>query len=136
VLHALLTRHPTWVGVKELAEQAQVSPATASQVLTELERFDWVEARGQGPSKERHLREPGALLDAWTKQVVALRPAPLRRFDVPGARAEALVDRITEALDLQSVDYAITHEAAAQRYAILVERLPGALPIVAWAGDG
>ena len=57
VLHTLLVRHQDWFGVKELAEQALVSPATASQVLTELERFDWLTSRGQGPSKERHLRQ-------------------------------------------------------------------------------
>ncbi|PZP57059.1 MAG: hypothetical protein DI604_35065, partial [Delftia acidovorans] len=62
VLHALLVRHQKWFGVTELAQQATVSPATASQVLTELERFDWLVARGQGPGKERHLREPAALL--------------------------------------------------------------------------
>ena len=69
VLHGLLVRHQDWFGVKDLAEQTLVSPATASQVLTEMERFDWLESRGQGPSKQRHLREPAALLDAWAKQL-------------------------------------------------------------------
>jgi DNA-binding IclR family transcriptional regulator len=61
----VLAQHQNWFGVTALAQQAMVSPATTSQVLTELERFDWLAARGQGPSKERHLREPTALLDAW-----------------------------------------------------------------------
>jgi hypothetical protein len=42
-----------------------VSPATASEILSELEKFDWIAIRGQGPNKERHLRDPRALLDAW-----------------------------------------------------------------------
>lgn len=63
-VHALLVHHGDWVGVKDLAERALVSPATASLVLTELERYDWLASRGQGPSKERHLSEPSALLDA------------------------------------------------------------------------
>lgn len=117
VLHALLNRHDAWVGGKMLAEQAQVSPATASQVLTELERFDWLELRGQGPSKERHLREPAALLDAWAKQLTTMRPPELRRFYIPAARTNALVDRIAEVLGEHELEYAITHEAAAQRYA-------------------
>lgn len=117
VLHTLLVRHQSWFGVTELAQQAMVSPATASQVLTELERFDWLEARGQGPSKERYLREPAALLDAWAKQLATIRPPALRRYYVPGAKADTLTARIGQVLDAHDVQYAISHEAAAQRYA-------------------
>jgi hypothetical protein len=84
VQHALLVRNRDWFGVTALAQQALVSPATASQVLSELERFDWLVARGQGPAKERHLREPAALLDAWVKQLATIRPPTLRRYYVPG----------------------------------------------------
>jgi hypothetical protein len=93
-----------------------VSPATASQVLTELERSDWLVARGQGPSKERHLREPGALLDAWAKQLTVTRPPTLRRYYVPGTKPDALVARIVQAFDAREVQYALSHEAAAQHY--------------------
>src|SRR6202030_462991 len=62
VLHALLHGHTEWFGVKELAKLAKVSPATTSETLTALERFDWLASRGQGPSKERRLAEPGMLL--------------------------------------------------------------------------
>ena len=117
VLHALLIRHADWVGVKALAEQTQVSPATASQVLRELERLEWLESRGQGPAKERHLREPAALLDAWAKHLANTRPMPLRRFYVSGVRSDALVDKIAAAFGERAADYAITDEAAAQRYA-------------------
>lgn len=117
VLHALLVKYQDWFGVTALAQQAMVSPATASQVLTELERFDWLVVRGQGPSKERHLREPAALLDAWTKQLAGSQPLPLRRYYVPGMKADTLVARIGEVFELHNVQYAITHEAAAQRYA-------------------
>lgn len=117
VLHALLVHHKNWFGVTELAHQAMVSPATASQVLTELERFDWLVARGQGPSKERHLREPNALLDAWAKQVVTMRPTGLRRYYVPGSKADTLAVRIGQVFDMHDVEYEVSHEAAAQRYA-------------------
>lgn len=73
VLYALLVNCEEWFGVTEVAERAQVAPSTASDVLGELERFDWLVSRGQGPSKERHLREPGALLDAWAKQITMRR---------------------------------------------------------------
>lgn len=123
VLHALLVRHQKWFGVTELAQQATVSPATASQVLTELERFDWLVARGQGPGKERHLREPAALLDAWAKQLASVRPSPVRRYYVPGTKADTLVTRIGQVFDAHEVQYAISHEAAAQRYAPFISHV-------------
>jgi hypothetical protein len=116
-LHALLLGHEEWFKVRGLAERALVSAATGSQVLTELERLDWVVARGQGPAKERQLREPAALLDAWVKQLAATRPAPMRRFFVPSLAADALVEKVGQVLAHHSVEYAITHEAAGQRYA-------------------
>jgi hypothetical protein len=117
VLHTLLMRHQDWFGGKELAEQAMVSPATASQVLTELERFDWLVSRGQGPSKERHLKEPAALLDAWAKQLASIRPPELRRYYVPSMKADTLLEQIGQVFANHDVGYAISHEAAAQRYA-------------------
>jgi hypothetical protein len=117
VLHALLVQHQDWFGVKELAEQAQVSPATASQVLTELERFDWLATRGQGPSKERHLKEPGAMLDAWAKQLASVRAPALRRYYVPAIKADQLLERAGHVFASHQVGYEISHEAAAQRYA-------------------
>lgn len=117
VLHVLLIRHAEWLGVKETAERARVSSATASQVLTRLETFDWVVSRGQGPTKERHLREPGALLDEWTRQLAVMRPLGLRRYFVPSLRAEGLIQKFAEVCTANRAEYAITHEAAGQRYA-------------------
>lgn len=117
VLHALLVRNRDWFGVTDLAQQAMVSPATASQVLSELERFDWLVARGQGPAKERHLREPAALLDAWAKQLATIRPPTLRRYYVPGIKVDALEARIGQIFGSHDVAYAISSETAAQRYA-------------------
>ena len=117
VLHALLLERGTWFKVRALAERALVSPATASQVLTELERLDWVVARGQGPGKERQLREPAALLDAWAKQVAAARPGPMRRYFVPSAGGDALAGKIGRVFAAHGIEYAMTHEAAGQRYA-------------------
>lgn len=116
-IHALLVQRDRWLGVKDLAATSQVSPATASEVLTELEKFDWIDTRGRGPSKERHLRDPRALLDAWATQVTAGRAPALRRYFVPGVKAEALVDRAAHAFEAHDASYAVSHEAAAQRYA-------------------
>ena len=117
VLHAVLLRNREWFGVKDIADQAQVSPATASQVLTELEKFEWVVSRGQGPAKERHLQQPGALLDAWVNQLKVMGPLPMQRYFVPAARGERLVEKFAEVCAESEAEYAITHEAAGQRYA-------------------
>lgn len=116
VLHTLLVQHKNWFGVKELAQRAIVSPATASQVLTELERFDWMTVRGQGPNKERQLREPTALLNAWAKQLASVPPPNILRYYVPAAHASTLLERVGEVFDLTEADYAFSYEAAAQRY--------------------
>ena len=123
VLHTLLMRHEDWFKVTTLAKQAGVSPATASQVLTELGRFDWLAWRGRGPGKERYLREPAALLDEWVKQLAVMRPPTMRRYYVPSIQVDGLVEKIDQILAAQGVEYAITHEAAGQRYAPYLSRL-------------
>jgi hypothetical protein len=117
ILYALLVYHDEWFGVTQVAERAQVAPSTASEVLSELEKFDWVVSRGQGPSKERHLREPTALLNAWAKQLAMQRAPVLHRYFVPGLKAEALIERLDQAFNAHQVAYAVSYEAAAQRYA-------------------
>jgi hypothetical protein len=117
VLQALLVRPREWFGGKGLAEEAHVSQATASEVLSELERFDWVISRGQGPSKERHVKEPAALLDTWAKQVSPLRALSLRRLYVPSMKTDKLLEPIERAFGAHNVEYAISYEAAAQCYA-------------------
>ena len=117
LLQAILMRHGDWFSVKDLAEQARVSPATASQVLMKLERFDWVVSRGKGPSKERQLRDPSALLDAWVNQLAMMRPLAMRRYFVPSMHAEGLLEKFAEVCAEKNAEYAITHEAAGQRYA-------------------
>lgn len=117
VLHALLNHPHDWFGVTEVADRAQVAPSTASDVLGELERFEWLESRGQGPGKERHLREPAELLNVWARQLAGSTTPILRRCYVPGLKSDALLQCLGEALDRHQVDYAVSHEAAAQRYA-------------------
>ncbi|RRD41470.1 hypothetical protein EII18_09140 [Comamonadaceae bacterium OH3737_COT-264] len=124
VLHALLMQPQAWFGVTELAQQAMVSTATASQVLGELERLDWLAVRGQGPGKQRQLREPTALLDAWAKQLAILPAQAVRRYYVPGAKADTLATRLGRVCHAYQAPYAITHEAAAQRLAPFLSHVP------------
>ncbi len=117
VLHALLSDRGEWFGVNQVAERAQVAASTASDVLAELEKLDWLASRGSGPGKERQLREPSALLDAWAAQLATQRPPALRRYFVPGLNIDGLILKLGGALDIYRVPYALSHEAAAQCYA-------------------
>lgn len=118
VIHGLLCHPHTWFAGKELAVLVDVSPATVSGTLGMLERFEWVTARGKGPFKERSLTAPGALLDEWRSQILARRQRmPGRRYYVSGMDGQGLLDRIAELSAAHHAQYAITGEAAAQRYA-------------------
>lgn len=117
VLLALLVRHQDSFSVKELSEVAHVSPATGSEVLKALERYDWVHSTGLGPTKVRRLVAPGALLDAWVQHVQSQRPQPLRRYYLPYLAADQITNHVDVAFTQRNVDYAITGEAAAQHYA-------------------
>jgi len=115
VLHVLLQHPREWFGVTDIAAQAFVSTTTASQTLSELERLDWAEIRGQGPSKERQLTQPAETLDGWAR---APQPAIRHhRYFIDVENAEVLTGRVAQAFEQAEVDYAITSEAAAQRYA-------------------
>lgn len=117
VLHALLTQPQIWFGVAELADLAHVSPATASETLSELERLDWLLARGNGPTKERRVRDPRALLDEWVASLDADRPPRVRRFHVPMSNTPDLARRLASLCEHREIAYALTQEYAAQLYA-------------------
>ena len=118
VLHALLIRHEEWFGVKDIAEIAEVSPATASETLSALERFEWLTVRGQGPSKKRRLTDPGALLDGWQNQTLAAtRKQPHRRFYISSSGPDAIAHRFSDICEQLGLNYALTAQSAAQAYA-------------------
>ncbi len=117
VLHGLLMRREDWLGVTELAEDVAAAPSTVSLVLSELERLDWLDSRGQGPGKQRRVSQPAALLDAWATSLKQQEVEPMRRLFVPSLKAGALAARLDSVCASRKIDYAVTHEAAAQRYA-------------------
>lgn len=123
VIHALLVKHGEWFGATALAEIAEVAPSTASETLISLERYDWLESRGQGPAKERRLIAPAALLDEWSKQVQAARPRGERRYYVPRGEPDTIISRLAAACREREVSYVITREAAAQRYSPFLSAL-------------
>jgi DNA-binding transcriptional regulator YhcF (GntR family) len=117
VIHALLMNPTRWFSTHELAQMIFVSPSTVSVVLTELEKRDFANTQGRGPNKTRQVSRPGALLDEWAKQVSIQKKPTIRRYFVPLAKPEELMQRIEAICDKHQTAYVITHEWAAQLYA-------------------
>jgi hypothetical protein len=70
VIHALLlhwkaTEGREWISGAELTAKAETSAYTVSVTMQELERQDWVESIGKGPTQRRRVRDAAGLLDAW-----------------------------------------------------------------------
>jgi len=106
-----------WLSVKRIAEEAEVSAATASETLSEMERREWVDAEGAGPVKTRRLREPKGLLDAWAHYVANQKAQGIERFYVTSVDVNDLMHKLDHACDEANAAYAVTGEAAAQVYA-------------------
>lgn len=117
IVQAVVESAPNWVSVKDLAEETGVSPATASETLTEMERRDWLEVEGAGPAKMRRLRERGPVLDEWARLIADQKPPRIERYYVPGGDVAELVRRLDAACHDVGAQYAVTAEAAAQAYA-------------------
>ena len=117
VVHRLLLAPRAWFGATQLAEEAGVSPGTASVVLRHLEAHEWVETRGRGPTKQRRVGDAGRLLDAWADSNDSVRPFSVGDYYVPVVPEPSLALELHRAFQAHGVDYALTGESAAQRYA-------------------
>jgi DNA-binding transcriptional regulator YhcF (GntR family) len=116
-LHAVWTFKDQWFGAHELAERASVSPTTASQVLIELERREWVNSKGAGPSKVRRLSNPRALLEEWSSYVASVKPKPLRSYYMRMANIDEAIHQIDRICDEMGVRYEISGLMAGQIHA-------------------
>ena len=117
VVHCLLLAPGTWFGATRLAEQAGVSPGTASVVLRHLEQHEWVHTRGRGPTKQRRVANGGRLLDAWARNSETIRLFSHTDYYVPVVPEPSLAVELDRAFEAHGADYALTGESAAQRYA-------------------
>lgn len=116
-LHAVWVFGRDWFGVHQIAERAGVSPATASETLIGIERREWVEVRGAGPSKERRLVNPRALLDAWANYQTSVKPKAVRHFYVRSTTPPDLQRRIDHACEAYEIPYELTGITAGQIHA-------------------
>ena len=63
------------------------------------------------------MSQPAALLDAWAASLKQQPAEAMRRFFVPSMKVDALAAGLDGVCSSHGIDYAVTHEAAAQRYA-------------------
>jgi len=61
--------------------------------------------------------QPASLLDAWAASLKQQPVEALRRFFVPSVKTDSLAAGLEGVCSTRGIGYAITHEAAAQRYA-------------------
>lgn len=121
VVHALLINRNKWMTGVELAEQANTSPYTSSTVMQELERREWCESSGAGPTLKRRLIEPRKLLDAWAEHWKTRKEERSRWYTFE-SRPNQLLTQLTAQIERSAVntDWAFTGTAAANVYAPLL----------------
>ncbi|MES2336301.1 MAG: hypothetical protein V4551_16720 [Pseudomonadota bacterium] len=116
-LHAVWTFGSNWFGVHQVADRAGVSPATASETLISIERREWVEVRGSGPSKERRLIDRRALLDAWADHQATVKPTANKHFYLRATALSDLQKLIDHTCDREGIPYEFTGITAGQIHA-------------------
>lgn len=117
VLEMVFERREDWLSVRDVAYEAEVSPATASATLSEMERREWMEVHGSGPAKVRRLSDPARMIDAWSEYLERQKPPAMQRFYSPLLDSNQLMRGIDRACQQLGIPYSVTGEAAAQAYA-------------------
>ncbi len=146
VVHALLNHwlkedESDWIAGNELAVRAETSPFTVSKTLQELEKNDWIETTGSGPSQRRRVKNASALLDAWADEWTRrTRLEPRTRWYTYAGGRGGIVDRVLE--KLASYDgWAVTGAAAANArvpHLTTIDRVLVIVPVGSaevWAGE-
>jgi hypothetical protein len=144
VIHAALMHWHTnqdnpFISGADLAALAATSTYTVSETMQELERQDWIESVGKGPTQRRRLRAPAGLLDAWAAAWQQRRETVTRCYAYappPGGIVDTMIERLAG-----RHDWAITGAAAANTvlpYLTRVDRVeimvpPGMSQV--WAND-
>jgi hypothetical protein len=112
VVLALLEWRNIFKSGLELAELSQTSTYTVSNVLSELERREWIEREGSGRTLRRRLSEPGALLDAWADAWVQRKETKTKWYYYT-SNPLAMLDQLAEKIAASSLTEGIFTGAAA-----------------------
>ncbi|MFA9440096.1 hypothetical protein ACDA63_10720 [Uliginosibacterium sp. sgz301328] len=124
LLHTLLCYHVgEYFHAKDVAHQADVSGATASETLHELERLQLAESYGRGPTMTWRLRAPARLLDLWSS-LIRLPPFEVHAYALPTLDYATRLRDVASVFDKHQVRYVVCHEAAARAYLGSCEKVP------------
>jgi len=104
-------------GIRDLAEELDLTPGYVSKVVKQLDRSGYI-ARGDAGISLRHVDE---LLDDWVHAYRGREPAFSAGFFVLAPSAEELLDRLRRAEVAGSERYALTGQAGAHLVAPLAE---------------
>ncbi len=127
IAEALLNRNsPYGVRATELAVLTGWSTPQISQVLGAFDAEGWTTKWGpqRGPGASREVTDGARMLDAWAKEVSAVKPE--RRFAerIFNDPMQFLVDELGPALDNHNIGWAVTGWAAAERLAPFATAVP------------
>lgn len=115
VVFALLEWRNIFKSGLELAELSRTSTYTVSNVLSELERREWIESEGSGRTLRRRLSEPTALLDAWAEAWIDRKETKTKWYYYT-SNPPAMLDQLAEKIAASSLTEGIfTGAAAANR---------------------
>ncbi len=127
IAEALLNRNsPYGVRATELAMLTGWSTPQISQVLGAFDAEGWTTKWGpkRGPGASREVTDGARMLDAWAKEVSAVKPE--RRFAerIFNDPMQFLVDELGPVLDNHGIGWAVTGWAAAERLAPFATAVP------------
>lgn len=128
VVHTLLLDPSREWKVTKLAEEAGVSAFTSQKTLDYLEKQLWVSRTGRGPHTVRHVKKPGAILDAWANDYENENQS--LRFHQFAPNIEAQEQQLVSLMsNIEDENWAITLEHAAEAYAPLLTKLPSVMTV-------
>jgi hypothetical protein len=110
--------------VADLTAAAHVSAGQAHRVMLILEDSGLLEADGSGPSKRRHVRDAGELLDWLAEQPTSSRVGRTIGSAFYARNPQDLAHRASSSLDAARIDHAFTGSLAAT----LLDAGPTAVP--------
>tara|TARA_Y100000114_G_scaffold157102_1_gene187085 strand:- start:2299 stop:3390 length:1092 start_codon:yes stop_codon:yes gene_type:complete len=129
VIHTLLLDPAREWKVTRLAEEADVSAFTSQKTLDYLEKQLWVSKTGRGPHTVRHVKKPGAILDAWAKDYEMENQSLRFHQFAPNIEAQK-VQLASFMSNIDDSSWAVTLEHGAEAYAPLLTKLPSVLTVV------
>lgn len=122
VAQALLLNPEREWRIKDLSEQAKVSPGLVHRVVARLDREGITVPVGSGPHRIRRVANPAALLDLWAEEDLTRPTRTMAHLLV--RTPDELIKRVARNLGASDIEYALTGAGAASMLAPFVTAVP------------